>query len=270
VNEMPRYDSHVAGRGSSWLGIARRIPAFRVLGAAALVAGITSTATAQSSGNGFLFEQPAGSLTLSGGYAHASAGSDIFSFTTNQLSVNKSDFSGMTVGADLAIRVAPRFDIVLGTSYSGTSTPSSYRHLVDQNNQEITQTTDFRRVPVMVSLKAYLADRGRSVGRFAWVPSRFAPYVGVGGGAMWYRFRQHGDFVDANTSNVFTSDLNSSNWAPAAQGLAGLDFTVTPHLALTGEAKYIWAHGKLSDSFSGFDNIDLSGLSTTIGLTFRY
>ena len=270
MNEKPRQDLNVAAQRRDRLGIASRIPVFRVFGIVALVAGITSAAGAQGSGNGFLFEQPAGSLTLSGGYAHANAGSDIFSFTTEQLSVNKSDFSGLTVGADLAIRIAPRFDVVLGTSYAGTSTPSNYRHLVDQNNQEITQTTDFRRVPVMVSLKAYLTDRGRSVGRFAWVPSRFAPYVGVGGGAMWYKFRQNGDFVDANTSNVFTSDLNSSNWAPAAQGLAGLDFTLTPHLALTGEAKYIWAHGKLSDSFSGFDNIDLSGLSTTIGLTFRY
>ena len=270
MNEKPRTDSHVAAQRSDWLGLARRIPVFRLLGAAALVGGITSAAGAQGSGNGFLFEQPAGSFTLSGGYAHANAGSDIFSFTTDQLSVDKSDFSGLTVGADLAIRVAPRFDVVLGTSYSGTSTPSNYRNLVDQNNQEITQTTDFRRVPVMVSLKAYLTDRGRSVGRFAWVPSRFAPYVGVGGGGMWYKFRQHGDFVDSNTNNVFTSDLVSSNWAPAVQGLAGIDFTLTPHLALTGEAKYIWAHGKLSDSFSGFDNIDLSGLSTTLGLTFRY
>jgi len=270
VNEMPRHELHVAARGRTWLGIVRWLPVYRVFAAAVMVAGLASTASAQGAGNGFLFEQPSGSLTISGGYAHANAGSDIFSFATNQLSLDKSDFSGLTVGADLAIRVAPRFDIVIGTSYAGTSTPSNYRDLVDQNNQEITQTTDFRRVPVMASVKAYLTDRGRSVGRFAWVPSRFAPYVGVGGGAMWYRFRQHGDFVDVNTSDVFTSDLKSSGWAPAAQGLAGVDFTLTPHLALTGEAKYIWAHGKLSDSFSGFDKIDLSGLSTTLGLTFRY
>lgn len=270
MNDKRRKDARAATPDASRRRIARRIPVFRLLGVAALVGAIAPAAGAQSSGNGFLFEQPAGSFTLSGGYARANAGSDIFTFTTDQLSVNKSDFSGFTVGADLAIRLAPRFDAVLGTSYAGTSTPSNYRHLVDQNNQEITQTTDFQRVPVMLSLKAYLTDRGRSVGRFAWVPARVAPYVGVGGGAMWYKFRQHGDFVDANTNDVFTSDLVSSSWAPAAQGFAGVDFTLTPHLALTGEAKYIWAHGKLSDSFSGFDNIDLSGLSTTIGLTFRY
>lgn len=251
-------------------GFASFVSLRRLLGVVALAAGAVSVASAQGSGRGFLFEQPSGSLTLSGGYAHASAGGDLFSFVTNQLSVDKSDFSGFTVGADLAIRVAPRFDVVLGSSYAGTSTPSTYRNLVDQNNQEIRQSTDLRRIPVMVSVRAYLADRGRSVGRFAWVPSRVAPYVGVGGGSVWYRFRQTGDFVDINDNSVFTADLKSSGWAPAAQGFAGADLTLTPHLALTGEAKYIWAHGKLSDSFSGFDNIDLSGLSATIGLTFRY
>lgn len=232
---------------------------------------VSASAGAQSAGSGFLFSQPAGSITLSAGYANASASSDLFSFVTNQLTLKKSDFSGPLLGLDVAVRVAPRFDVVFGTSYSGTSTPSHYRQFIDQNNAEIAQTTEFKRVPLMASLRAYLTPQGRSVGRFAWVPSRFAPYVGVGGGAVWYKFRQYGDFVDFSDSNsVFTSDLSSSKWTPAAQGMAGVDFTISPHVALNGEAKYIWAKGSLNQSFSGFDNIDLSGLSATVGLTYRY
>ncbi|MEO7217354.1 MAG: outer membrane beta-barrel protein [Gemmatimonadaceae bacterium] len=228
-------------------------------------------AAAQSAGQGFLFGQPGMSITLSAGYANAMASGDLFSFVTKQLTLKKGDFSGPLLGLDFAIRVAPRFDVVLGTSYSGTSTPSHYRNFIDQADAEITQTTEFKRVPLMASLRAYLTPQGRSVGRFAWVPSRFAPYVGVGGGAVWYKFRQYGDFVDFNNENsVFTSDLSSSKWTPAAQGLAGIDFTVSPHVALNGEAKYLWAKGSLDQSFSGFDNIDLSGLSATVGLTYRY
>ena len=242
----------------------------RALVVGLLVAAVAPLAAAQDAGNGFLFQQPRGSFTINGGYSHATAGGDLFSQVTNQLSLARSDFSGATIGADLALRIAPRFDVVLSTSYSGTSTPSNYRELVDQNNQEITQVTDFKRVPVMLSLRAYLTPRGREVGKFAWVPARFAPYVGVGGGAMWYQFRQNGDFVDYQTNNVFTSDFNSSQWAPAAQGLAGMDFTLTPHIALNGEVKYVWANSKLNDSFIDFGRIDLSGLSTTIGLTFGF
>jgi opacity protein-like surface antigen len=231
----------------------------------------SAVAGAQSAGQGFLFQQPSGSITLNAGYAGASASSDLFSFVTDQLTLNKRDFSGPTLGLDVAVRFAPRFDAVVSTSYSGTSTPSHYREFIDQNDAEITQTTEFKRVPLMLSVRAYLAQRGQSVGRFAWVPSRFAPYVGIGGGTVWYKFRQYGDFVDYNDNNsVFTSDLSSTGWAPAAQGLAGIDFTISPHVALNGEARYLWAKGSLDQSFSGFDKIDLSGLSATVGLTYRY
>jgi len=242
----------------------------RSLAVVALVAFTAPWAAAQDAGNGFLFEQPVGSLTISGGYAHANASGGLFSEVTNDLTLARSDFSGAAFGADFAMRVAPRFDVVLSASYAGTSTPSNYRELVDQNNQEIMQSTEFKRVPLMLSVRAYLQPRGREVGKFAWVPARFAPYVGVGGGAMWYKFRQNGDFVNYQTNNVFTGDLSSSQWTPAAQALGGVDFTLTPHVALNGEVKYIWANAKLNNNFIGFDNIDLSGLSTTLGLTFRF
>jgi opacity protein-like surface antigen len=270
VTSKASQESRFTRSGRNWLSVAKRIPVFHLLAAASVAVCIAPIAAAQDVGNGFLFQQPAGSFTISGGYAHANAGGDLFSFVTDTLSLSRGDFSGATFGADLAFRIAPRFDVALGTSYSGTSSSSSYRNLVDNNNQEITQETNFRRVPVMLSVHAYLEPRGRSVGKFAWVPARFAPYVGAGVGAMWYQFHQHGDFVDYQNNNVFPGDFNSSGWTPAGQGLAGVDFTLTPHLALTGEAKYIWANGKLNNTFSGFDSIDLSGLSTTIGLTFRY
>lgn len=267
----PEQGWYVPMRRRRSVGVANRLPICRLLAAAGLMAVAAPNANAQGSGSGFLFEQPAGSITISGGFAHATAGGDLFSFVTNQLTVGKGDFSGPTFGADLALRIAPRLDVVLGTSYAGTSTPSNYRSLVDQNGAEIMQITELRRVPLMVSLKAYLTPQGRSVGRFAWVPARFAPYVGAGAGAMWYRFSQHGDFVDfQNNNSVFTSEFTSSRWTPAMQGMAGLDVTLTPRIALTGEAKYIYAKGNLNQSFSGFNSIDLSGLSTTIGLTFRY
>lgn len=238
---------------------------------AMLVTITAAPAQAQDAGSGFLFKEPTGSFTVRGGYTWARAGGDLFSFVTDQLTLNSKDFSGPTFGADAALRVAPRLDVVLGASYANTSTTSEYRHFTE-SGAPINQTTSFQRVPVMASVRAYLTPRGRSVGRFAWVPARFAPYVGVGGGAVYYKFEQQGDFVDVNNNNnIFTSDLTSSRWAPAAQAMAGLDYSLTPRIALTGEAKYLVANGKVDQStFANFDSIDLSGLSTTVGLSFRF
>lgn len=235
-----------------------------------LVLALSGSASAQSGGRGFLFGAPAGSLTLNGGYANARASGDIFSFTTNNLTLNRADFSSPTFGVDLAVSAASRTDIVFGGAFAGTSKGSEFRRLVDQDNNAIRQNTTFARIPLTVGVKQYLTSRGRSVGNLVWVPARVAPFVGAGGGLTWYRFRQNGDFVDYKTNDVFTSTLQSSGWTPTARVMGGADLTLNPRLALTGQANYMWARAALSNDFSGFNRIDLSGFSTTLGLSVRF
>lgn len=242
-----------------------------VLGALLLLGpSIPRLAAAQAVGDGFLLQRPIGSITVRGGYAHANASSDLFDFVTNQLTLNRGDFSSPTGQVDLAFRIAPRVDIDFGAGLARSSSPSEYRALIDQNNQPIQQTTSFERVPLTADLRFFLTSPGRTIGRFAWVPSRFVPYVGVGGGMVGYEFKQSGDFVDPNTNDVFNSELSSSGWAPEAHGVIGADYTLSPRFALTGEAKYLWAKGSLDNDFSGFDKIDLSGFTTTLGLKVRF
>ena len=251
--------------GTSRLVLGVFLPVLLLLGVAA-----PRLAQAQGSGQGFLFQRPIGSIAVRGGYAHASASSDLFDFVTNTLTLRRNDFSSPTGQVDLSFRVAPRVDIDLGAGIARSSSPSEYRKLIDQNNQPIQQTTSFERVPLTADVRLYLTAPGRAIGHFAWVPARFAPYVGVGGGMVGYEFKQSGDFVDPSNNNVFTSNLSSSGWAPEAQGVVGADYSLSPRFALTGEAKYLWAKGRLNDSFSTFDRIDLSGFTTTIGLKARF
>lgn len=240
------------------------------LAALGVTLAVAAPARAQSEGNGFLFKTPHGSVTILGGYNHAFAQSDLFSFTKSELTVNTGDFSAFTLGADVAVRLSPRFDVVLGSAYAGTSTPSEFREFVDQNNAPIQQTTTFQRVPITASLRLYLTPRGRSVGRFAWVPASFTPYVDVGGGAMWYRFKQQGDFVDQNTMNVFTDTFSSSGFTPEAHATLGTEYSLSPRFAITGEARYTWAKARPGSDFAGFDKIDLSGIAATAGLAVRF
>jgi hypothetical protein len=245
----------------------RRLLAF-VAGAALLAP--PAPAQAQHAGDGFLFRPPAVGFTVFGGFARPDAGSDIFDFATEQLTLGRGDFNSPAVGADVAVRLTPRTALTLGAAYAGRATRSEFRDWVDGDEQAIEQSTEFARVPVTVGVKAYLTPPGRSIGQFAWVPARYAPYVGVGGGAMWYRFRQTGDFVDFETLDIFRDEVESSGWTPTAQGLAGLDVSLTPRLVLAGEARYLWARAPLDGAFQGFDPIDLSGLSATLGFSVRF
>jgi len=236
---------------------------------AALVAAAATVARAQGTGNGYLFGQPSATLTIRGGWSHANASSDLFEQTTSEFNVNRSDFSGPTFGGQLGIWISPQLDASLDVAYAGVSRRTHYRNFVDNNNQEIEQTTTLQRVPVTANVRLYLAPRGRSIGTLAFIPARIVPWVGAGAGATWYRFKQTGDFIDMTSGVVSPDSFETSTWGPAVQGMGGVDLTITPRIALTGDARYLWSHAEVSGDFEGYNKIDLSGASFTLGVTFR-
>ena len=236
----------------------------------ALLAATAAPLAAQSSGNGYLFGTPDARLSLHAGYAHANAKSDLFDFVIENLTVERSAFSGPSIGVDLALTLAPRADLTLSLDYAAAITDSEDRRYAEgADDLPIQQTTSFRRVPVTANAIFYLTPRGRSVGKLAWIPAKVVPWLGAGGGAMWYRFRQEGDFVDYQTLNIFTSTLQSSGWAPMAQALGGVDVTLSPRFAVTLDGRYTWAKGSLSNDFTDFAKIDLSGVTGSLGITVR-
>lgn len=225
---------------------------------------------AQSSGDGFRFQRPTGSWSLRGGFAMPSANSDLFSFTTTNLTVNRGDFNALELGADLSFTLSPRVDLVFDLSTSGMSKGSEFRNFVDNNQLPIQQTTSFQRTPLTVNARYYLSERGRQIGHYAWVPSRIVPYVGAGVGVMNYDFSQKGDFVDNTTLAVFPDAFHSSGWAPMGQLLAGAEWSTSPGWAIRTEARYLMGSAAPSSDFAGFHRIDLSGVTTSVGFFVRF
>ena len=226
--------------------------------------------SAQAGGPGFLFRRPMASVGIRGGYALPQAGSEIFDFAREQLTLGTSDFASSAWGAELAVRVAERLDVAAGVGVTRTSKRSEFRDWVDLDDLPIEQTTEFIRVPVTLSAKWYLRDRGRSVSRFVWVPERWSPYVGVGGGAIWYRFSQKGDFVDFETLDVFSAFLESEGTTATAHVFSGVDLSLGPKVVLTGEGRYSWGKMDMGLDFVDFDSIDLGGFQATVGLSLRF
>lgn len=241
-------------------------------GAAAILAILAAGPTAASAqaSRDFLFRTPAVSLGVRGGYAVARASGELFDFTREQLTLARSDFDAPSFGGQLAIRVAPRVDVAVDVSVAQSRAPSEFWDWLDNDDLPIEQTTEFQRVPLTFGVKAYLMDRGRSVGRFAWIPSRWAPYVGAAAGWVWYRFEQEGDFVDFDTLDIFGDTFTSSGRAPTLHVYGGADWSLGPSFFLTGEARYAWASADLGGDFLDFDPVDLSGLQATVGLSVRF
>ena len=230
-----------------------------------------AAAQAGQGGQGFLFRQPVVSLGLRTGYTVPRAGSDIFAHTRDQLTVEKSDFAGGYLGGEIGLRLADHFDLAFGVGYTSSITTSEFRDWVDTDDLAIEQVTKFSTTPVTLSSKYYLTDRGRSIGRFAWVPSRMNAYVGGGVGLTFYRFEQSGDWVDLETLDIFNSEFTSRGRGTQLHALAGLDVSISKNFYLTGEGRYVWADAAIDERFfEGFEDVDLAGLQFTVGISARF
>jgi len=239
--------------------------------AALLAASLPVDARAQWTGDGFLFRTPTWSTSFHAGLAVPRARSDVFSFTSEQLTVDRADFRSLAYGVDVERHLFEGTHLVVSFDAARKSHDSEFRDYIDNEDLPIEQTTEFARVTVTLGVKQYLMKPGRSIGRLAWVPARVAPFVGVGAGALRYDFHQYGDFVDFQTMEVFEAQFQSTGWTGTAHGRAGVDLSLTPRIALTAQGRYDWAKAaKLSSDFLGFDRIDLTGFSTTVGLTVRF
>ena len=104
---------------------------------------------------------------------------------------------------------------------------------------------------------------------FRWIPARRALYVGVGGGMMEYKFSQSGDFIDFETTRVFFDEYISQGWTPVAQANAGLDLALGRFALLNIEGRYTYAQAPMSSDFKGFNQMDLSGMAVTAGISLR-
>ena len=251
------------------LGSSSAVAALLLLGSA--VAG----AQPRGAGRDFRFGPPSATLTLHGGLAMPTAGSDLFAQTTQEFTVARSDFTAGSIGLDVAFVIGDRADLVLGFTRDQSLTNSEFRDYVDNDGFPIQQSTRFLRQPFTASVRYNLANRGRAIGSYAWIPNRIVPFVGGGVGMMRYEFEQAGDFIDFSTDppGIFYDRFVESGWSPLVQGSAGASVNLNPYLQFVGEVRYLRARGKQSgsgDDFQGFERLDLSGMSTVFGIALRF
>lgn len=226
--------------------------------------------SAQSNGDGFLFRTPKVQVGVRFGYAGAAAQSQIFDDSQTFFTLDRSDFSGGLFGAEVAFRVSERMDVALAFSNSSSSILSEYRDWVGEDDLPIEQETTFTRRPFTATMKYYLADRGRSISRFAWVPNQFAPYLGAGVGLMHYEFVQRGEFVDYVDFAIFDETFSSEGTSMMAHLLGGVETSLSPRLVLNVEGRYEWASSDMGELWDDYDPIDLSGFQVSVGLAVRF
>jgi hypothetical protein len=246
-----------------------------------------ATATAGASASGaaatpasnpdFLFQAPRITLTVRSGLfsyrAHEAPGS-FFDVTTERFTAERSDFRSLQLGAELAIALDPRVDLTLAFDGGSVAVDHESRLFEELDGTPIFQSTRIRSGPAaQIGLRGYVLPRGEQLSSLAWVPARFAPFVGAGAGYGGYDVRQWGDFAFTTVEGDFIQydDLSGSGGAGLLYASGGADILIRRNLALALEARYQWSESELGGDFRFSDpTLDLSGLRLTAGLSVRF
>jgi hypothetical protein len=236
---------------------------------------MASSVNAQAqSGRGFLFSAPDAAVVIRAGYSLANTGGNPYGDLKSQTTVGNHSFDAATLGTDIDVFLTNRIDAVLSLDLSTRTKTAEYRDW-DENGNPIRQQTTLNRAGLSAGFRFDLAPRGRAISALAWIPAQTVPYVGVGGGVMWYDLIQQGDFVQptsATTANIFSDKLQSSSQNVMGVAYAGLEHRLGAHLSLQGEARYTYATAPLVGDYSstGAGDIQLSGLALTLGTSIRF
>jgi hypothetical protein len=211
----------------------------------------------------------AGNLDLRIGGFFPRAESSLFLDDASLYTVDpKKDFDGLYGGIEYSMKIQDNLEWGIHVDGYGNHEHTRYRDYTRDDGSEIFQTLELDIIPVGVSLRFGPTSRR----------AKFAPYLTVGADAVFWQYKEYGDFVDFGDPNlaIISDSFESSGVQPGFHGAAGFRVALTPDFFLTAEGRYLWAPREtMGDDFApnapGLENeIDLSGFSVTVGLRIRF
>jgi hypothetical protein len=138
---------------------------------------------------------------------------------------------------------------------------SQYRDFVFQDGSPIFQNLALKITFMEMDFKIYPMGHR----------TRIYPYVGGGAGVYRWKYEQWGDFVDSQTWDVYEDEyVESSAYSVGFNGKAGLVVRFSRFLGVSFETRYLYLKGELSSFFEGFNKLDMSGFTFSLGLNLFF
>lgn len=171
-----------------------------------------------------------------------------------------SDLQDFVWGTDYLLRTGRHTSVLFGFSYFSGKTTSGYEDWAAEDGSEIRHTT---RLDISDLTAAFVYHFGNSGIR---------PYIGAGAGFLWYTLTDEGYFIDFGDPNqpVIWAWYGAQGSTFEVFGLLGVDFPLSPRWSFFAEGRYRYATDELSDDFSGFGKLDLSGYEISGGFGINF
>ena len=211
-------------------------------------------------------------VSFSIGYLEPRGSSDLWTLNEHHLTVDEQDFGDAVFACRIAAPINRFVAIESGAGYYHSDVGTEDREFTYTSGRPIEQNLHLELLPLTVTMK--VMPFGMYSEEHPEGPLRkVIPYFGIGGGALLWEYREHGDFVygrDQAIPTLVHGDYDSQGIAPEYHGVLGVDINLAREMALFVEARWSRARDDLSSDYSGFDEFDLSGDSLSVGLRFRF
>ena len=224
----------------------------------ALAALVFWTGTAEAQGN--WAPGDFGSLRFRLGIYQPQANSEYWDTKFEDFTGSAKSFEDLIFGAEYLWMTSRQGGIAFGVSFFEGEATQFYEEWVDAQGNDIGHLTTLQETDLTA---VYIYRIGRGSVR---------PYVGAGGGLLWWRLREEGSFIDFGAPDlpvVFASyRADGTTWE--LLGLAGVDIALGFKWSFFFEGRYRYADAELNKDFSGFGTIDLSGYELSGGIAYRF
>jgi hypothetical protein len=171
-----------------------------------------------------------------------------------------SDFNDLVFGADYLWRTSRQGGMLFGVSFYNGKTTQFYRDWVDADGNDIGHTTNLYLTDLTAAYVVSFRNHG------------VKPYVGAGGGLLWWELREEGSFIDFADDDlpVVYASYRASGTTWELFALAGLDVPLGYRWSFFFEGRYRWGEDELNRDFAGFGTIDLGGIELTGGFSWNF
>jgi len=202
------------------------------------------------------------SIRFRGGMFTPDGNSGFWDQNENDFTADANDFQDWTWGMDYTIDLAPNFALSFSGDWYETTQQQSYKDFEDDRGHRISHDTSLYIAPFRAGLMVKLVPPTAPV----------VPYLGAGGGVYFWDYHEDGDFIDFDSPrlDVFHDHLHDSGTAFGYYLVGGLEIPVGSSFSVLAEGRWDHVSDSFSEDFSGFDDIDLGGLSIQGGIAWRF
>ena len=171
------------------------------------------------------------------------------------------DLEDAAAGMDYLWRYGRSSGLLFGIGFWEGEMTQAYRDFVDQGGMEISHLTSLETAELSVAWSYRFGDG-----------AGLTPYIGAGGGFLWWRLREDGDFIDFGDPGlpINRSFFEAEGWTTHYLLLAGAEVPMGSSWSFFAEGRWRTADDDLGDDFAGFGEIDLSGREISAGVSFNF